>query len=295
MPIIRDDDGKRYKVEYSDNGGILSQWEHWTLTEKINALRSLFGKDAIRYADRYRWVHDYHYRPGSPGGKWEVIETCPESIDYSEVHPVRGENTRVFVDLSRIGKGEDYYSQSSTLDRSNFRRLIADFPGEFTAVSYSNVDALGAYVGNLAVSTIDVLKGLVDDYPAYDDEDMSQLEHDEICESYEYSVSDITSGLDSEHQDMWEALSRVKLPAYTANETDIPERDAQPDLFWDAYQSNGGNDYAEHRGVEVVWDHKAMAAALTRTLDAYFAQVPSDPDQLTLFAADASASTGDQS
>lgn len=286
MHRIEKRDGKRYRVEYADNGHgefAIGEEQILTLREKITLLRSAFSPDSIGYADRFTWVHMYPYHPGYPG-EYEAMDTCPDSISYGDTHNMRRENTRIFIDLSDIGKGEDTAGQADSVQRSNFRTLREAFPGQFTAVSYSNVDCLGAYVGNLTPYAIETLISLRTQYAVYDEDDLSQLEHDEVYESYEYAMPDVVDHLSDEHRDMWDALSDVILPAYTRNEVTIEERAAQPDLFWDAYLQNGGNNYAEHQGLEIVWNEKAMAKALADALDTYFSANEENINQGTLFS-----------
>jgi hypothetical protein len=70
-----------------------------------------------------------------------------------------------YADLTSVGKGEGQAGQSSTVDRSNFRSLQRDYPDTFTPVSYSNVNALGAFVADLDDDLTGILTGLRSDYP----------------------------------------------------------------------------------------------------------------------------------
>lgn len=220
------------------------------LTDKIYILARVFGKENIRYADRadYRpngdpLVHrGYSYEvPGS----WVARERCPSYVSYRDVHDSPEENTRVYVDLSAVARGEDDFDQTSTVDRSNFRSLIRDYPDTFTPTSYSNVDALGAYIGNLSEDVISILCSLVNDYSLYDESDLSELEHEEITESVgQYALYDIGRDLPDSHVDQWQIMT-----------DDVQER-----LFWAAVQVS--DYYPEHDGCDVRWSYEAIMPAL---------------------------------
>jgi hypothetical protein len=181
-------------------------------------------------------IHAYRPDEGQDYITWNTYQDYP------------GEGTEPYVDLSRVGRGEDQAGQTTTLDRSNFRSLIRDYPDTFTTISYSNVDALGAFITDLSDELVSILAGLVTDYPVYDESDMSELEDGEITESWaQYVSADIRSEIQS---DRWDSL------------TD----EGQCNMFWFAVTHLGI--YPEHDGHDVLWTqhYAAIAAEIDKRL-----------------------------
>ena len=275
MAIARDDTGKAWHVEYDESGYIVSEHEHWTLLDKIDRLRGLFD---IRYVEAYTfrnvgtWSHPEYVS--------DLREVHGGSVSYSDVlNTPTDVPCRVYVDLSRVARGDDYYDQTSTLDRSNYRRLMEDYPDAFTPTSYSNVDSLGAYVGNLSEDLIETLTGLVTDYPAYDDSDMSELESEEITESWDqYVRSDIGLEIPEKYQDQWDDLDELDIPATDTE----PMREKKAEVFWDACQAS--DYYPEHSGLDIHWDYDKIMEALIDGIETASAEgyVTSNPDQTEL-------------
>lgn len=236
-----------------------------TLRAKIVALRGAGFPIRYVYRSEVRW----EYPPGGPSR--EVTELrephggtvwCSDGRDRPAGYPCRA-----YADLSRVGKGECQAGQSSTLDRSNFRSLIRDYPGMFTPTAWSNVDGLGAYAGNLTAEVIGILAGLADQYPVYDDEDMSELESDEITESFDqYARADAESDMDEQTRDLWDQLA-------------LTSDSAQEALWWQVCSDNQGNDYCEHDGYSANWDLSRFLPALSGALAAFFSAPEPIPGQ----------------
>src|SRR5258708_6936152 len=92
-------------------------------------------------------------------------------------HATPQDGARAYVDLGYVAAGDDTAGQQSTLNRSNYRSLMRDYPdGTFMPTSYVNCDSLGAYVGDLSPELVTILVGLKADYPLYDDSDLSERE-----------------------------------------------------------------------------------------------------------------------
>lgn len=155
-----------------------------------------------------------------------------------------------FVVLSSVARGEDTADQSTSWQRSNFRSLQRDLDDvPWVTVSYTNVDALGAFVADLDSDTVDTLVKLADEYPVYDEEDMSALEDDEIQESITgYVISDVRLGLDEDVSERWIDL----------------DEGSQVAMVRDFVHDQDG--YPEHNGLEVIWDMDALAAYITERL-----------------------------
>jgi hypothetical protein len=159
-------------------------------------------------------------------------------LSWSDVQDYPADGTEPYVDLTSIGKGEDAAGQASTVDRSNFRRLTEDYPEAFTPTSYANVDTLGAFVADLDEDVTEILVGLRDRYPVYDEEDMTELEEEEITQEWDdFAADEFGRELPEDLQDKWEQLS------------DEDKRN----MFWQACESAGY--YPEHSGVEVLWSY----------------------------------------
>lgn len=172
-----------------------------------------------------------------------------EYIVWHDLSDYRAQDSEPYADLSRIARGEDRAGQVSTIDRSNFRSLLRDYPGTFTPVSYADCDTLGAFVADLTPELVTILTGLAEQYPLYDESDLSELEAEEISDSYEqYARADAESLLPDAARDRWDAMAPT----------------AQRDLFWDVV--SGHDLYPEHDGRDVCWRYEELAAALAAAL-----------------------------
>ena len=159
-------------------------------------------------------------------------------ISWSDLSNYPADEREPYADLSSIGKGEDTAGQSTTLDRSNYRRLREDYPDTFTPVSYSNVDSLGAFVADLSDDVIETLTDLREQYPVYDEEDMSAIESEEIDSDWDdFAADDLGRELPEVVQDAWESLSG----------------DEKRELFAEACETAGY--WPEHNGIEVLWSY----------------------------------------
>jgi hypothetical protein len=162
--------------------------------------------------------------------------SLPPYRHYRQDRPEDGREA--YVDLGSVASGEDAYGQVDTVRRSNFRRLQEDYPDMWTLVSYTNTDALGAFVNDLDDDVTEVLVNLATQYPVYDDDDMSQLENDETSERWDdYAADDFRGELPEDAQEAWDELGDEE----------------QRELFWSACEAAGY--YPEHSGVEVLWSY----------------------------------------
>jgi hypothetical protein len=159
------------------------------------------------------------------------------------------DGTVAYADLGRVARGEDYYDQTSTVDRSNYRSLMRDYPEFFTPISYTNVDSLGAFVSVLTDELVGILTGLVEQYPVYDESDLSELESEEVTESWDqYVSSDIRREMSETALDMWDELAD----------------DTQREMFWTAVEAT--DSYPEHDGHDVCWRYDAIVRHITEQL-----------------------------
>jgi hypothetical protein len=168
-------------------------------------------------------------------------------------HKAPAPGLAAYVDLGAIARGEDGAGQATTVDRSNYRSLLRDYPGAWTPISFSNVDVLGAFAADLTTDLVTVLIALKDEHPVYDEADLTELESDEITESWDqYVRAEITSELyaDDATGGAWDALTG----------------DEQRDLFWSACGALGI--YPEHDGRDVRWTahYPAIVTEVSRRL-----------------------------
>jgi len=191
----------------------------------------------VRYADAHDMAHlaDYGTLMGSG------LTDHPES-----------ENDVKVYDLSRIGAGNDLYSQTTTWQRANYRALRADYPDVFVDIEYSNVVTLGILSGTLDENPdlVDLLAKLADEYPIYSDEAVSELEDEEIMESIgDYVTSDIRHEFaDDETRERWDAL----------------DSEVRGSIIADAMRLTGY--YPEHNGLDVLWRYAEILPAVLRLM-----------------------------
>ncbi len=219
------------------------------LQDKIKILKS--AGFPIRFVERSEWA-PYP----APVGTMTVRETHPRYVSYSDVHERPTQfPCRAFADLGSIARGEDTAGQTSTVDRSNYRSLRRDFPEMFTDTSYANVDSLGAFIGNLSDDVTETLVSLRTEYPLYDESDLSELESEEISDSWDAYVSwDLASEIRkamSDEGDSWDAMSD----------------DAQRAMFWDAVEAT--ESYPEHDGLDVRWEYDAIVTEIAEKLGVF--------------------------
>ena len=224
------------------------------LQDKISALSD--AGFPIRYVERSTWTRYGTHDSDGWHESTTVREMCPAHVSYSDVHDTPTEfPCRAYVDLSSVARGDDTAGQTTTADRSNFRSLMRDYPDTFSPASYANVDTLGAMVGNLDDDMIGILTGLATDYPLYDESDLSELESEEITESWDqYVSSDIGSEVRramSDEGDAWDAMSD----------------EAQRDMFWRAVEKT--DSYPEHDGHDIRWTYGPVVTAIAAELGVF--------------------------
>lgn len=153
-----------------------------------------------------------------------------------------------YVSFDSVACGEDRYGQVPTWSRSNYRSLRRDFPQfPWVDTSYLNTNALGCFVSDLDDDMTGILVGLAETYPVYDEADMSDLESDEIGESWSEYMRD----------EVWGELPEVTRTVMW----DLLTEDTVTDLWWACVSAEVFGSYPEHRGVEVAWgDVKERAA-----------------------------------
>jgi hypothetical protein len=177
-------------------------------------------------------------------------------ISSVRVHEHAADGREPFADLGHIARGEDAADQSSTVQRSNYRRLAEDYPEMLVRISYANTDTLGAFLSDLTPELAEILGRLGDEYPVYDESDLSELESEEITASWDQYV----------RFDMVGEMSDISAEAYESW-IDLSE-DAQCAMFWEVCDAL--DIYPEHDGHDVLWTrhYPAIAEAIGARLAA---------------------------
>jgi hypothetical protein len=215
-----------------------------TLDEKIEALK--FASFHIGYADPRE-----AYRYGR--------------LHSSDVRQYPFEGSMPVAVLDRIARGEDQGDQSTTWERSNYRRLLADFPGALIEHSWSNVSGLALFPHSVSDDLVNTVCGLSVDYPIYDESDMGDLEWHEIEEAFDqYLWADHRSEIGEDAEDL--------APLFT----DVEIRDAFYAAMSDA------NYYPEHGGLDIHWDRETVRDLLRTALFNLAATIVPVPAQDTL-------------
>lgn len=158
----------------------------------------------------------------------------------------------LYFDLGRIAKGECGAGQSTTAQRSNYRRLCEDFPGAFTHISFMNVNVLGAFAADIDDDLAEMLIDLADsDSGMYDSDDVDALESDEIGEAWDSYLK----------WDLHSELSEIDQESMDAIDVDALGREFYNQLTELDY-------YPQHDGYEVRWDTDKAVSALRAAIAA---------------------------
>lgn len=173
-----------------------------------------------------------------------------------EVSRYDGEGLEPYVSFDSVARGECDAGQSDSVARSNFRSIQREYPdAPWVNMHYTNVEALGMFVADLEEDMFNLFCGLVDQWPVHDESDLSDLEFDEIQESWvQYAAHDTRGSLDDVGQDMWDYIGLDRV-------TSLYEAERMAADYW-----------PEHSGYDVVWDYTRTAAivlgAMSRHLNA---------------------------
>lgn len=188
-----------------------------------------------------------------------------EDLDeYRSISPYRlteydGDNSVAIVDLCSVAAGEDHYDQVDTVRRSNYRVLWGEDeareenndPRRFIRIAYRNVDHLGAVIEDLEPDDIDTLIYIKEESPVLDESDLSDLENEEITESWDQWLS----------MDVERELSLMAIDDMPRDSLDNPpwyvlwdglNESEKREAWWEAYTERL-DAYPEHTGTEVTW------------------------------------------
>lgn len=152
-----------------------------------------------------------------------------------------------YVSFDGVATTECAYGQADTVRRSNYTAIRRDYPQfPWVDTSFMNVNVLGCFVSDLGDDVTGLFIGLAEQYPVYDESALSDLEHEEIHESWaEYMRDEIWSELPE--------VTRTTIWDYLGEDT-------VTDLWWTCASADVFGYYPEHRGVEVVWGDRAERA-----------------------------------
>ena len=142
----------------------------------------------------YRW-RGYDYRTGHPTPCPEPGTSAPMGSDWETVATQR-EADVIEVPYTVWG---DYVG--STVERSNYRSLLGDYPETFIEIYggyWSHVLYLPTF--KLSQDLVDVIRGLFD-YPLVNEEDHSQLEMEIAWEMWDgWLKSEVEDGLNATYE-----------------------------------------------------------------------------------------------
>lgn len=146
-----------------------------------------------------------------------------------------------------ISDASDDDNHASFIDQSNHRSLVRDFGGALVHVG----SQLGFFVHSTGDDLISIAISLRDEYPLYDESDLSELEQEAITESWgQYLAADVYRTLPEWAQELWDRAEEISA-----------DRDALRDAFWSALSDS--DYYPECSGNEVNWDYDECAEIMT--------------------------------
>lgn len=156
-----------------------------------------------------------------------------------------------WVLLSDVARGECPSGQAGTVVRSNMRSLHRAFPGVFTDMVFATSTALGAFVADLPPALVDRLYELAREYLVFDEDDLAELEHQEVLDSWQQWVShDVHRGLGDRARVVWDEL----------------DDDAREQLWWEVV--TGTHAWPEHDARSVLWRLGRLVGAYAARLTA---------------------------
>jgi hypothetical protein len=165
------------------------------------------------------------------------------------------------MDLAKNGETVTHYEVpmtvwgdycGSSVERSNYRALLSDYPDTF-------VEVLGGYhsqylaipVDGLTEDLREIFTDLVEQYPLYDESDHSELEMTEASEQYEqWAKADILSSLARDHD----------------IDTDTIDEDWLSTEFWSFMSTQGEYPYLEDAVTIVYPNMDEFVTSIARTL-----------------------------
>lgn len=152
-----------------------------------------------------------------------------------------------YVSFDGVATTECAYGQADTVRRSNYTAIRRDYPQfPWVDTSYLNTNSLGCFVADMDDDMTGMLIGLAEVYPVYDESAMSDLEHEEIHESWAGYMRD----------EIWSELPEVTRTTIW----DYLGEDTVTDLWWTCVSAEVFGSFPEHLGVEITWGDRAERA-----------------------------------
>lgn len=187
----------------------------------------------------------------------------PYQRDYAEQE--RGLILYAYLDFTGIARDDsDSGGQASVAYRSNLRAIKATYPNVFTPLHYVGSECLGAFLVDLDDDVAEMLIGLADGYPLFDEDDVWALEQEDIEESWsQWAMQEFYSLMSYRVQNDWTAIGG----------------DLVTDLAWSLVRAaqegkvssmgyGSGEEGVHHDGLEVCWDYKRMTSPLASAVSA---------------------------
>lgn len=166
-----------------------------------------------------------------------------------------------FIEVGDVARDSDMCDGDS-MRESNFRSLQRDFPHLFYVVGYSGAEVLGVFLADLDDDTAGMLIGLVEQYPVYDESDMSELEDEQITASWgQFASSDLYRDMSDSVQDEWFAIGDKRVEQLAWSLVHAAKEGRVPSIGY-----GSGDECVQHTGGEVSWDYKRMTPALASAI-----------------------------
>jgi hypothetical protein len=185
----------------------------------------------------------------------------PYERDYAEGE--RGLTLYAYLTFTGVARDDsDSAGQSRSWVRSNLRAIKAAYPNVFTPLHYSGSECLGAFLIDLDDDIGEMLIGLAEGYPLFDEDDVSALEQEDMDASWDqWAKQQFYGNMSDGAQDDWHAIGdeRVEQLAWW-----LVHKGQEGRVSSMGYGS--GEEGVSHDGLEVSWDFEPMMAPLAHAI-----------------------------
>lgn len=182
--------------------------------------------------------------------------------DYAEQE--RGLILYAYLDFAGIARDDsDSCGQASIAYRSNLRAIKAAYPNVFTPLHYVGSECLGAFLVDLDDDVAEMLIGLADEYPLFDESDCSALEQEDIEESWaQWAMREFYSLMSDRIQDDWMAIGDERVTDLAWSLVWAAQEGKVPSIGY----GSGEEGVYLYNGLEVCWDFKHMVGPLSSAI-----------------------------
>lgn len=195
-----------------------------------------------------------------PDGDYIPCRELERFVDFAYAES-NGHFMLSFISLGRVARVSQM-CDGSTMDESNMRSLLRDYPDTFYRVGYSGADVLGAFICDLDDDMANMLIGLVEQYPLYDESDLSELEDEQITESWgQFASADLYRGMSDKVQDEWFAIGEERVEQLAWSLVHAAKEGRVKVIGY-----GSGDECVHHTGHEVSWDYERMTAPLASAI-----------------------------